>query len=57
MKRAFSCLLLVLSLGLLSGLTSGCSTTEPENQSSIPWNSPRGWEHGLPAGINPERPY
>jgi hypothetical protein len=49
--------LLVLFLGALAGAISGCSTTEPENQSAIPWNSPKGWEHGLPSGINPGQPY
>jgi hypothetical protein len=35
---------------------TGCTTTqEPENASDRPWNGQRGWEHGLPAGINQGR--
>jgi hypothetical protein len=42
-----------LSLLLLTGLTllSGCATTEPDNLSVRPWNSPKGWENGLPGGM------
>jgi len=29
----------------------GCATTEPGNMSARPWNSPKGWEGGLPAGL------
>ena len=41
-------LLLLLALGIGA---VGCSTTEPENASSRPWNAPRGWESGLPGGM------
>jgi hypothetical protein len=27
---------------------SGCATNEPENDSVRPWNTPQGWEGGLP---------
>ena len=53
------------SLRLISGLVllflagwlgSGCSTPEStDNSASRPWNSPRGWESGLPSGINEGR--
>jgi len=44
------------SLLLLAGLLfSGCATTEPENESVRPWNSPIGWENGLPAGMTEGR--
>jgi hypothetical protein len=43
-------LLLALFLAVL-GL-AGCSTTESDNNSVRPWNSPKGWENGLPAGMN-----
>jgi len=43
----FCCLLLLLSGVLLSG----CASTEPENESVRPWNSPIGWENGLPGGM------
>jgi len=32
------------------GLT-GCATTEPDNMSARPWNSPTGWENGFPTGM------
>ncbi|MEK7782112.1 MAG: hypothetical protein AAB370_11495 [Verrucomicrobiota bacterium] len=40
-------------LGLVLGATllSGCATTEPDNLSVRPWNSPKGWENGLPSGM------
>jgi hypothetical protein len=38
-------LLALLALGL-----AGCATTgEDESYSDRPWNSPRGWEHGMPS--------
>jgi hypothetical protein len=47
---------LVFVLLLLAGLgMSGCSTTEPDNMSARPWNSPKGWETGLPAGMTEGR--
>jgi hypothetical protein len=38
---------------LLGGLTllSGCATTDPDNTSVRPWNSPKGWENGMPSGM------
>lgn len=36
-------------------LLTGCGTPETANKSDRPWNSPRSWEHGLPAGINEGR--
>lgn len=30
-------------------LLSGCATTEPDNASSRPWNTPKSWETGLPS--------
>jgi len=46
-KSALICLLLVLTAFVFSG----CATTEPENESVRPWNSPIGWEGGLPGGM------
>ena len=34
---------------------AGCKTTDPENVAERPWNSQRGWEHGLPSTINQGR--
>ena len=39
-------LLFLLTLVVLGN--SGCATNEPENMSARPWNSPKGWENGLP---------
>jgi hypothetical protein len=41
--------LLLLVLAAFAG--SGCATTEPENASERPWNTPQGWETGLPSGM------
>jgi len=46
-KPGLLCLLLVLTVVVFSG----CATTEPENESVRPWNSPAGWEGGLPGGM------
>jgi hypothetical protein len=29
----------------------GCATTESDNMSERPWNSPQGWENGLPSSM------
>jgi hypothetical protein len=32
--------------------SSGCSTTtESENLSSRPWNTPKSWQNGMPTGM------
>jgi hypothetical protein len=38
---------LFLLLGAGFGLT-GCGSTEAANTSSKPWNSPEGWQSGVP---------
>lgn len=43
-----------LSLLLLAGamvFLSGCATPDPDNASARPWNSPKGWENGLPSSV------
>ena len=42
-------LLLLLVLAALAG--TGCATTESENASERPWNTPQTWENGLPSGM------
>jgi hypothetical protein len=37
--------LLVLLVAVALGCAS-CSTTEPDNESVKPWNSPEGWQNG-----------
>jgi hypothetical protein len=51
--RSFLPLFLLLS-GLMAGLT-GCKTAESENVSSRPWNTPRGYDTGLPGMDNFQR--
>ncbi len=36
-------------------LATGCATGEPENQSSRPWNTPKGWEGGVPGMLYDRR--
>lgn len=38
-----------LPLAVLSLWLMGCASTDPTNESARPWNSPRGWETGLPS--------
>ena len=44
--------LLLIVTGLLVG---GCATEEAGNMSSRPWNTPKGWETGLPSALTEER--
>jgi uncharacterized protein YceK len=50
--RAIFLMLLVASLAILSGCAS---TEESDNASVRPWNSPKGWETGLPGGMTEGR--
>jgi len=43
-----------LLLAALLGL-AGCATPESENLSERPWNTPKGWETGLPSTMNEGR--
>ena len=45
--RALALLLLVVGAMMLNG----CATAEPENEAIRPWNAPKSWENGLPAGM------
>jgi hypothetical protein len=55
MKRFHKSFFLILALAALALTVSGCATTDAESQnvSSRPWNSPRGWEYGVP-GMMPQ---
>lgn len=46
--KTSSALLLLLAV---TSLLAGCATAEPDNLSVRPWNSPKGWENGLPSGM------
>lgn len=52
-SRSASLLLLLLALIAL-GL-SGCATSDPDNLSQRPWNSPKSWETGLPSSLTEGR--
>ena len=42
----------LLFLLVLAGLAlSGCASTESENMSARPWNTPQSWETGMPSGM------
>jgi hypothetical protein len=49
-RRIFLLMLFLAGLSL-----TGCSTTESDNASVRPWNSPKGWENGLPSGMSEGR--
>jgi hypothetical protein len=47
---------LLLLAAVMTVVFTGCKTTaESENASERPWNAQKGWEHGLPTGINQGR--
>ena len=46
--------LALLTAAALLSLT-GCASTESENASSRPWNTPTKWESGLPGGMSEGR--
>ena len=41
----------ILAVFVVLGVVGCASTSEEESYSDRPWNSPRGWEHGLPSGF------
>ncbi len=49
-RGAFLLLVVLAAMGL-----SGCASTESDNVSVRPWNSPRGWETGLPSTMTEGR--
>jgi hypothetical protein len=52
MKIRATHLLLLLALTALAGIMSGCATSEPDNASVRPWNTPAGWENGTLGGMD-----
>jgi hypothetical protein len=48
MTRRLVQYLCLLLLGVVLFVVSGCATTEPDNASVRPWNTPQGWEGGAP---------
>jgi hypothetical protein len=47
---------LLLALSCVALGMSGCATTEDTDNASVrPWNTPKGWENGLPSNMNEGR--
>ena len=42
---------LMLLLALAGLALSGCASTESDNMSARPWNTPQSWETGMPSGM------
>jgi len=51
MNRIRFSLLMVALLGALVLGATGCSTKDADNSSVRPWDSPMGWENGVPSGM------
>lgn len=51
MKRSFASLLLLVLIAMLVGGVIGCASNEPDNASVRPWDSPQGWENGVPSSM------
>jgi hypothetical protein len=52
MSRLCSSFVLGILFALVLLGASGCATDrDPENASVRPWNSPIGWENGIPSGM------
>jgi hypothetical protein len=49
-RGAFLLLLVLATLGL-----AGCASTESDNVSVRPWNTPKTWENGLPSTMTEGR--
>ena len=45
-------LFLLLVLAAMAAVISGCASTESDNTSVRPWNSPEGWEGGMLGDMN-----
>jgi len=52
MKLRPAQLVLFLALVSMAVLLSSCSSTEPDNASVRPWNSPQGWEGNALDGMD-----
>jgi len=43
---------LLVVLAAMAAVISGCASSEPDNASLRPWNSPEGWQSGMLGGMN-----
>jgi hypothetical protein len=44
-------IVLLMLTALTVALSIGCASTEDDNLSERPWNSPKSWETGIPQGM------
>jgi len=44
-------LIFLLMLAVSALALGGCSTTDSANMSERPWDSPKGWENGMPSSM------
>jgi hypothetical protein len=54
MKLRAAHLILLLALAAIASGLTGCASTEPDNASVRPWNTPQGWENGM-GGMDMQR--
>ena len=52
MKFCTAHLILLLAIAVIAVFSSGCASTEPDNASVRPWNSPEGWQNGMLGGMD-----
>ena len=52
MKIRVAQLVLLLALVSLAAFVSGCASTESDNASVRPWNTPQGWEGNALGGMD-----
>ena len=48
-------LLVAFALAAVGIGLAGCASSDPDNYSGRPWNSPKGWEGGIPSGMTEGR--
>jgi len=56
MRRLFGRVAVLLALSGLALAFGGCATNpDSDNNSARPWNTPKGWENGLPSNMQEGR--
>jgi len=52
MKLCTAHLVLLIAVAVIAVFSSGCASTESDNASVRPWNSPEGWQNGMLGGMD-----